>query len=74
MAAEPSTYKIVLLGDTGVGKSSVASQFVQGQFKDSTESTIGLLTWKIFRANRFTHFDLCLNRRCFIFGQEYHSK
>jgi len=35
------TYKIVLLGDAGVGKTAIAVQFVKGQFNEFTESTIG---------------------------------
>lgn len=33
--------KIVLLGTTGVGKSSIALQYVEGKFSDSHEVTIG---------------------------------
>ena len=33
--------KIVLLGDTGVGKSSIATRFSQNKFQDSHEVTIG---------------------------------
>ena len=35
------TYKLVLLGDAGVGKTALAVQFVKGQFSEFTESTIG---------------------------------
>lgn len=35
------TYKLVLLGDAGVGKTALAVQFVKGQFNEYTESTIG---------------------------------
>jgi len=35
------TYKLVLLGDAGVGKTAIAVQFVKGQFNEFTESTIG---------------------------------
>jgi len=35
------TYKLVLLGDAGVGKTALAVQFVRGQFNEFTESTIG---------------------------------
>jgi len=47
MASNPSqmrkalTYKLVLLGDAGVGKTALAVQFVKGQFNEFTESTIG---------------------------------
>ncbi|KAL0978251.1 hypothetical protein UPYG_G00168000 [Umbra pygmaea] len=36
-----SQYKLVLLGETSVGKSSLLLQFVKGQYQDSGESTIG---------------------------------
>jgi len=35
------TYKLVLLGDAGVGKTALAVQFVKNQFNEFTESTIG---------------------------------
>jgi len=40
MVAENSV-KVVLLGDSGVGKSSIALRFVTDEFKPYTESTIG---------------------------------
>lgn len=33
--------KVVLLGDSGVGKSSILEQFLQTTFKTNVESTIG---------------------------------
>lgn len=33
--------KVVLLGESGVGKSSIALRFCQDQFKVSHESTLG---------------------------------
>ncbi len=36
-----SAYKIVLLGDTSVGKSSIATQYVRGSFNNYEEPTIG---------------------------------
>ncbi len=33
--------KLVMLGDTGVGKSSVAAQFVRGSFDTMQAATIG---------------------------------
>jgi len=34
-------FKLVLLGDTSVGKSSLVLRFVKDQFRDSLESTVG---------------------------------
>lgn len=33
--------KLVLLGDQGVGKSSIALRFVRGEFHENHEATIG---------------------------------
>lgn len=33
--------KLVLLGDQGVGKSSIALRFVRGQFPEHSEATVG---------------------------------
>jgi len=34
--------KIVLVGDSGVGKSNLLSRFTKGEFYDETKSTIGV--------------------------------
>ena len=44
MAAKPAAQrevKVVLLGDTGVGKSSLVLRFVTNNYKPYNESTIG---------------------------------
>jgi len=40
-ASRPREVKCVVLGDTGVGKSSLVLRFVSGNFKPYSESTIG---------------------------------
>lgn len=40
-APSTSSRKLVLLGESAVGKSSLVLQFVKGQFDDYRESTIG---------------------------------
>lgn len=39
--APPREVKVVLLGDTGVGKSSLVLRFVTNNYKPYSESTIG---------------------------------
>lgn len=52
-------HKIVLVGDTNVGKSSIAIRFAQNRFFENTEPTIGaaFLTKKI----RYNETDYVLN-------------
>ena len=35
-------YKIVLVGDLGVGKTSIARRFAEGKFSEEHKSTIGV--------------------------------
>ena len=35
-------YKVLLVGDQGVGKSSLLLRYINNQFKESTKSTIGV--------------------------------
>ena len=39
-ASEEKVYKIVMLGDAGVGKTCIVNRYVKNQFSD-TESTLG---------------------------------
>ncbi|KAH3745922.1 GTP-binding protein rab11 [Pelomyxa schiedti] len=48
--------KIVLLGDTGVGKTAIAQRFVQEKFDGGTESTVGAS----YFSKRFTIDDIVL--------------
>ncbi|GAA6008447.1 hypothetical protein JCM11491_004481 [Sporobolomyces phaffii] len=66
MASTPtpitSSRKLVLLGESAVGKSSLVLQFVKGQFDDYRESTIGaaFLTQTVQREkdNNYIKFEL----------------
>jgi GTPase SAR1 family protein len=64
MASPPvtSSRKLVLLGESAVGKSSLVLQFVKGQFDDYRESTIGaaFLTQTVQREKdgNFIKFEL----------------
>ena len=49
-AARNKQVKLVLLGDQGVGKSSLALRFVRGEFHEHHEATIGG-DWSIFLIN-----------------------
>merc|ERR1711939_955941 len=40
-SSKVNSFKLVLLGESAVGKSSLVLQFVKGQFDDYRESTIG---------------------------------
>lgn len=40
-ASQMTEAKVVLLGDSGVGKSSIAQRFVRGIFSESHDVTIG---------------------------------
>ena len=41
MSNKVNNYKLVILGDTAVGKSCVASRFVRNEFYEFQEPTIG---------------------------------
>eukprot|EP01102_Stenamoeba_stenopodia_P022863 TRINITY_DN9682_c0_g1_i1.p1 TRINITY_DN9682_c0_g1~~TRINITY_DN9682_c0_g1_i1.p1 ORF type:complete len:211 (-),score=49.74 TRINITY_DN9682_c0_g1_i1:237-869(-) len=52
--------KLVLLGESGVGKSNLVLQFVQGQFVEHQESTIGaaFLTQTVVLNNTLIKFEI----------------
>lgn len=54
------SYRIVLLGDYSVGKSSIALQYVKNQFNDNEESTIGaaFLTKTIRRGKNYIKYEI----------------
>ena len=39
-ASAQKSYKIVMLGDAGVGKTCIVNRYIKGQFSD-TEATLG---------------------------------
>ena len=47
--------KVVLLGDAGVGKSSLVLRFVTGSFDKYSESTIGCAAPRIIHTARSTY-------------------
>ncbi|KAJ7999291.1 hypothetical protein DPEC_G00213900 [Dallia pectoralis] len=70
-SSKTSQFKLVLLGETSVGKSSLLLQFVKGQYQDFGESTIGaaFLTQMVSVDGDMVKFDIWDTA-----GQErYHS-
>ena len=67
----PEQFKLVLLGESAVGKSSVALRFVNGQFSEFQEATIGaaFLTKRVSINDNIVNFEIWDTA-----GQErYHS-
>lgn len=71
MDSKPREVKCVVLGDTGVGKSSLVLKFVSGNFKPYSESTIGAS----FMSKLLTHKGVSIKFQIWdTAGQEkYHS-
>ena len=60
MSDKVKNYKLVILGDTAVGKSCVASRFVRDEFYEFQEPTIGaaFLTKKLDLDNKIIKFEI----------------
>ena len=43
---EEEVFKIIVIGDTNVGKSCLAHRFCKGTFPERTEATIGVDFWE----------------------------
>ena len=70
-SGRPEQFKLVLLGESAVGKSSVALRFVNGQFSEFQENTIGaaFLTKRVSINDNIINFEIWDTA-----GQErYHS-
>lgn len=57
-------FKLVLLGESAVGKSSLVLRFVKGQFHEFQESTIG---GEIFFLHCFIYSNHTLTKNTFVF-------
>lgn len=64
-ALKPIQVKLVLLGEAAVGKSSLVLRFVNGEFQDNKEPTIGaaFLTQKCKLEEKIIKFEIWV---CFI--------
>merc|ERR1712228_1103448 len=60
MSTQPLTVKLVLLGDSRVGKSSVVIRFVKNEFDQYKFPTIGatFLTWGVSVGNYLVKFEI----------------
>ena len=56
------SFKVILLGDSGVGKTSIIHQFVDSKFHDRYKATIGVdfLTKKYLIDNKCTRIQVFL--------------
>lgn len=55
MSQKSLQFKLVLLGESAVGKSSLVLRFVKGQFLEFQESTIGGIIYKLFENLKRQH-------------------
>ncbi len=60
MSSAPTSYKVVLLGDSAVGKSSLVSRYVRDEFSESPQPTIGaaFLTKTVKLGDRTIKFEI----------------
>ena len=61
-------FKLVLLGESGVGKSNLISRFVRGDFATDSKTTIGVEVRRRLRIHRAPR-PLCLTLPLFSFPQ-----
>jgi len=65
---EEITFKIITLGDSGVGKASILNNCIAGKYNNNTASTLGInFNYKIVHINKTQKIKLKLINTC---GQE----
>lgn len=68
---EPKDIKIVIIGDSGVGKTSMATRFALDKFKNESDSTIG--TTYMSKTIEVGHIKASLNIWDTAGQERYHS-
>ena len=52
-------FKLVLIGDSGVGKTNILSRYISNEFSFSTKSTVGVeFGSKIIKKNEANNFNI----------------